>query len=147
MTSSIAHKWSKFDSSNPQKHSRVLAYYDSKFALLLFTYELARRLQGTNVTATAFDPGFVWTSMNYNNGLLGRSAMLLANIFNHAVSPEVGAQTPVYLATAPEVAGITGKYYFRKEMVPSSKETYNEAWAKQLWELSQELTTTAAAMR
>ena len=137
--SSLAHKWSKFDISNPQKESGIHAYNDSKFALILFTYELARRLQGTNVTATVFDPGYVKTNITRNNGLAGRIIMALSDFFNHAVSPEVGAQTMIYLATAAEVANVSGKYYANVEMAPSAKETYDEAWAKQLWTMSQEL--------
>lgn len=112
------------------------AYGQSKLANILFTYELARRLVGTAVTVNAVHPGLVATNLATNNGVLTRLARPLLNLAS--VSAEEGAQTVIHLATSPEVEGITGKYFVRKEAVPSSRESYDEAVARRLWEASEE---------
>jgi NAD(P)-dependent dehydrogenase (short-subunit alcohol dehydrogenase family) len=138
--SSLAHAWAQFNIDNPQKQGGVQGYYSSKFALILFTYELARRLEGTGVTATVLNPGFVATNIGRGNGLLSKIIFPLSNFFNHAVTPEEGAQTILYLATSPEVEGITGKYFSNKKEVPSANATYNSEWGKRLWAMSERLT-------
>jgi retinol dehydrogenase-12 len=84
------------------------AYAHSKLAIVLFTYELARRLEGTGVTVNALHPGVVATNFAMSNGgIVG----LVMRLFRLAfISPEQGAQTSIFLATSPKVEGITGKY-------------------------------------
>lgn len=127
------------DLQGEEDYSGWKAYGQSKLANLLFTYELARRLEGTGVTVNALHPGFVATNIGANNfGWLGR---LLKKIINlRGVSPEEGAETVIYLATSPEVAGVTGKYFVDKEPVRSSAASYDEEAARRLWEISEELT-------
>ncbi len=113
------------------------AYGQSKLANVLFTYELARRLAGTGVTANAVHPGWVATNIGRNNGVLAR--FFLRIIQGNAISPDEGAATSIYLATAPEMAGVTGKYYQDKKAIPSSTASYDEATARRLWEVSEKL--------
>ncbi|MEW5869321.1 MAG: SDR family oxidoreductase [Chloroflexota bacterium] len=84
-------------------------YGRSKLANLLFTFELARRLEGSAVTANALHPGFVGSNFAINNGWLYRVGMRIAGLF--AKSPQEGAQTSVYLATSPQVSGVSGQYF------------------------------------
>ena len=114
------------------------AYRQSKLANILFTYELSRRLQGTGVTANVLHPGFVATNFARNNGGIYGLAVRLSQI--GALSPQEGAQTSIYLASSPEVEGVTGKYFVRKEAVPSSSVSYDEEDARRLWEESLKLT-------
>jgi NAD(P)-dependent dehydrogenase (short-subunit alcohol dehydrogenase family) len=139
--SSDAHQGAQMHFADPQGEHRYgswRAYGQSKLANLLFTYELARRLEGTGVTANAVHPGFVATGFGSDNrglfGLVIRVAKLTA------LSPEQGAETLIYLATSPEVEGITGKYFVRKHAVPSSSASYDQAAQRRLWQLSAELT-------
>jgi NAD(P)-dependent dehydrogenase (short-subunit alcohol dehydrogenase family) len=139
--SSDAHRGAQMRFADPQgehRYSSWRAYSQSKLANLLFTYELARRLEGTGVTANAVHPGFVATGFGGNHrglvGLVIRVAKLAA------LSPQQGAETLIYLATSPEVEGITGKYFVRKHAVQSSSASYDQAAARRLWQLSAELT-------
>ena len=113
------------------------AYGRSKLCNLLFTYELARRLEGTGVTVNALHPGLVRTNIARNNGLLGR----VVNFFIGArgMSAEQGADTLVYLASSPEVEGVTGKFFVNRRPVPSSPLSYDTELAAGLWELSERL--------
>jgi retinol dehydrogenase 12 len=110
------------------------AYAQSKLANILFTFELARRLEGSGVTANAMHPGYVATRFGMNNtGLVG-FIIGLSHVF--AISPEEGAQTGIYLATSPEVAGITERYYIKQRPVQAAKAAYDREVAKRLWEVS-----------
>lgn len=114
-------------------------YSQSKLANVLFAYELAQRLTGTGVTVNALHPGFVASNFGKNNGRFFKL------IFDYivpflAISPEKGAETSVYLASSPEVEGITGKYFVRKRAVSSSSASYDATTARRLWEISQQLT-------
>lgn len=126
------------DLMNERHYNGWQAYCRSKLANLLFTYELARRLGGTNVTANAMHPGWVATGFAANNGWRGQVWRLVSNCF--AISSEKGARTIVYLASSPEVTNVTGRYFVRERAVPSSPASYDEAAAKRLWEVSLELT-------
>jgi retinol dehydrogenase-12 len=121
----------------PMKHPALLQYARSKLANLLFTYELARQLEGTGVTVNALDPGFVATNFTAGNGVLGWFMRRWAGLFG--ATAEEGARTPVYVASAPEVAGITGRHFARLKEVPSSPASRDEAAARRLWEWSEEL--------
>jgi NAD(P)-dependent dehydrogenase (short-subunit alcohol dehydrogenase family) len=117
------------------------AYGDSKLANVLFTYELARRLDGTGVTANALHPGFVSTNIGMNNipllgGLVRRVIMPLVTEKNAAD----GARTGIYLTSAPEVEGVTGKFFIDEQETRSSDESYNEDVQRRLWAVSEALT-------
>lgn len=138
--SSNAHSKARFDFADPQGAQRYRGWYaygQSKLANLLFTYELARRLAGTGVTANAVHPGFVATRFGHNNRGLVALFVWLAQC--RALSPEQGAETLIYLATSPEVAGVTGAYFVKKRSVESSAASYDQAAAQHLWQLSEEL--------
>ena len=117
------------------------AYAQSKFANMLFTHELARRLLGSGVTVNAVNPGGVATNFNKNNGWLYWLRHVLAHVkAGNLVSPAAAAETNVYLATSPEVAGTTGKYFYRKQIIPASAATQDQELARRLWQISCELT-------
>jgi NAD(P)-dependent dehydrogenase (short-subunit alcohol dehydrogenase family) len=120
------------------RHPAFLRYAESKLANLLFTSELARRLAGTGVTANALHPGFVATRFMAGNGVLGWFMRRWAGLL--ATGAEDGARMSVYLASAPEVEGITGGYFIGQRPVPSSPASRDEAAARRLWRLSEELT-------
>ena len=114
------------------------AYARSKLANILFTYELARRLEGTGVTVNALHPGLVATNFLANNGLLGKFLRVFLAI--RGISPQRGADTAVYLASSPEVEGITGQYFEKRQAIPSSQVSYDQDAALALWQASLDLT-------
>lgn len=124
--------------SKRKKYKAFRIYGQSKLANILFTLELARRLEGSGVTANSLHPGFVYTSFFENKGMIGRLTKLAATII--AIRPENGARTSVYLASAPEVAGVSGEYFVkRKPAVPTPAARDADA-AKRLWDLSETMT-------
>lgn len=126
------------DLQGRKKYSAMNAYGQSKLANILFTYELARRLEGSGVTVNTLHPGFVATNLGENmEGIFGLFVRLL-HLF--AISSEQGAQTSIYLATSPEVEDVTGQYFEKQKAVQSSKISYDKAIAKKLWQVSTELT-------
>ncbi len=138
---SDAHAMGSLDLDNLQKGG-FSAYSQSKLMNIMFTYELARRLQGTGVTANALHPGFVNTGFGRNNSGLMKLAMNVATLF--AIKPTDGAKTSVYLASSPEVASVTGKYFDKSKPRKSSAASYDEAAQKRLWTISEQLTGIAA---
>jgi NAD(P)-dependent dehydrogenase (short-subunit alcohol dehydrogenase family) len=137
-----------FDDLQAEKrYSGVKAYGQSKLANVLFTYELARRLEGTGVTANAVHPGVVRTGFGKNNpGLWGKFFSLGQTIGRpFFLSPADGAATSIYLASSPEVEGVTGKYFVKCKAVSSNAESYDTEIARRLWEVSEELTKPAQA--
>jgi NAD(P)-dependent dehydrogenase (short-subunit alcohol dehydrogenase family) len=114
------------------------AYSRSKLANILFTYELARRLRGTGVTANCLHPGVIATKLLADYMGVPLAGGPLARTFG--AKPEKGAETIVYLASSPEVEGVSGKYYVNKKPLASSRESYDEAAARRLWETSERLT-------
>lgn len=128
----------EFDNLQGEKsYSGWTAYGRSKLMNLLFTYELARRLEGKGVTVNALHPGFVATGFGKNNGALMRLAMRLISPI--ARSAEEGAATGIYLACSLEVEGVSGKYFVDKQAVPSDPASYDQKTAQRLWETSLEL--------
>jgi len=115
------------------------AYSQSKLANILFTYELAERLNDTLVTVNALHPGTVRTHFGFNRKK-ERHTVLSGLMRLVSVSKEKAAATSVYLAGAPEVEKITGGYWARCKRKRSSKISYNRAVAKRLWKISEELT-------
>ncbi|MGD9093640.1 MAG: SDR family oxidoreductase [Anaerolineales bacterium] len=128
-----------FDDLGSQKNYGLMKVYGrSKFANILFTYELARRMAGTGVTANALHPGFVRTNIARNNGWYMHLVMPL--VLTRAISPEEGARTSIYLASSPDVIDVTGKFFIKCQETPSDPATYNEDDAQRLWEISAALT-------
>lgn len=128
-----------FDNLQGEKHYRGMqAYGQSKLANVLFTYELARRLAGTGVTANALHPGFIHTGFASNNGPIFAFGMQLVGLFIR--KPAQGAQTSIYLASSPNVEGVTGKYFIDCQAVDSSPLSHDQALAEKLWQVSLELT-------
>jgi NAD(P)-dependent dehydrogenase (short-subunit alcohol dehydrogenase family) len=113
-------------------------YSRTKLANVLFTYELARRLQGTGVTVNCLNPGVVATGMLADYMGVAPTGAGLPRTFG--AKPEQGAETSIYLASAPEMQAVTGKYFERKQPATSSRESYDEATARRLWEISERLT-------
>jgi len=129
------------DLQGSRSYSGKVAYAQSKLANLLFTYELDRRLKGTAITVNAADPGNVLTGFCRNNGLVSWGRHLLGSLRSGGlVGPQTGAQTSIYLACSPEVDGVSGKYFSKKEAVQSSTASYDLEAARRLWQVSLELT-------
>jgi len=138
---SDAHKGCKLNFDDLQgetKYSPWRAYQRSKLANILFTRELARRLDGTGVTANVLHPGYVRTQIFRAEGFVGWLLRRAAELF--AVTPEEGAQTTIYLATSPDVEGQTGRYFVRQKPVSSSPESLDDASGRELWDVSAKLT-------
>ncbi len=113
------------------------AYGRSKLALVLFTYELARKLEGTGITSNCLHPGAVRTNIWSHSGFMS-PLVRFASLFMR--SPEKGAETIVHLAASPEVEGITGKYFDDMKPRTSSRASYDLDFARRLWDLSDKRT-------
>jgi NAD(P)-dependent dehydrogenase (short-subunit alcohol dehydrogenase family) len=138
--SSGAHEHARLDFDDLQSERRYEpqeVYSRTKLANILFTYELARRIEPREVTANCLTPGVVATRMLRD--YLGQPAGGGSDS-TFGASPEQGAETSIYLAASLEVAGVTGKYFYRKKPVRSSRESYDEAAARRLWDVSERLT-------
>jgi NAD(P)-dependent dehydrogenase (short-subunit alcohol dehydrogenase family) len=128
--SSMVHSGASIDFDDIQMergYSGMRAYSRSKLANILFTYALARRLLGTNVSVNALHPGVIDTKLlrtNYSGGL----------------PPEEGAKTPVFLALSPQVDRVTGGYFVDRRQTRSSPLSYDEELQERLWGISEELT-------
>ena len=126
------------DLQNERSYAPFQAYSQSKLANVYFTYELARRLDGTGVTANCLHPGVVSTALFRDMKPWQRTALWLGRPF--LLSPEKGADTTIHLAAAGEVAGVTGKYFEKRKAIPSSPVSYDADAARRLWEASEALT-------
>ncbi len=114
------------------------AYGQAKLANVMFTYELARRLQGTGVTVNAVGPGLVATNFGVSNRGILSSITKFA--MRSAKTPADATKTAIRLASAPELQNETGKFYYNEREIHSSKLSHNVATQKRLWEVSEELT-------
>jgi retinol dehydrogenase 14 len=138
--SSEAHRWGSIrfdDLMGEATYDGWKAYAQSKLANVLFTYELARRLDGTGVTANCLHPGLVGTAFASRGPSLIRILSRLARPLLR--SPASGAATSVYLASAPEVATVTGRYFAGRRARRSSRASYDRALAARLWGVSERL--------
>jgi NAD(P)-dependent dehydrogenase (short-subunit alcohol dehydrogenase family) len=140
-TSSVAHRGARIDFDDigfeKRSYGGIKAYGQSKLANILFTRELARRLGPTGVTANCFHPGGVRTGLMEGNPARYRAVWAAASPF--LLSAEKGADTGIYLASSPEVEGVSGKYFVkRKEEKPSDAALDDEAAAR-LWKLSEQM--------
>lgn len=135
-----ARKGLDFDDLQSTKRYRGMQVYGaSKLANILFTAELARRLEGSGVTANCCHPGTVATSYGRDGDTKGVLAFGLKLIKPFVLTPEQGAVTPVYLASSPEVANVSGRYFVKRRTREPSKAARDSAAAARLWEVSEEL--------
>lgn len=139
--SSAAHQVAKIrldDLQHEHGYSSFAAYPASKLANLHFTFELARRLEGTAVTVNAMHPGAVASGFSKNNGWLAELSMKALRPF--FISPAKAAETVVFLAAAPELASVTGRYFFRKLQHATARRAHDATSARALWAASEKLT-------
>jgi NAD(P)-dependent dehydrogenase (short-subunit alcohol dehydrogenase family) len=139
--SSDAHKGAMIpfgDLANERRYRGFKVYGQSKLANILFTYELARRLEGSGVTANCLHPGVIATGFGHNDGGLLSLGLRLAVPF--LKKPEQGAETSIYLASSPEVEGMSGQYFVDKKPIKSAPASYDEEAARRLWDISSEMT-------
>lgn len=130
------------DLQNEERYVPFDVYSQSKLANVYFTYELARRLEGTGVTANCLHPGVVSTALfRHLPPFLGFAVKLARPLL---LTPAQGADTVIYLAAAPAVAGISGRYFERREAVESSPVSQDVEAARRLWEVSEALTAESA---
>jgi retinol dehydrogenase 14 len=139
--SSEAQRWGTMDFEDMQsrrKYRGFPVYGMTKLANIMFTYELAERLDGTDVSANCLHPGSVGTNFGQNN----RDAMaLFFRTFKPFMrSPEQGADTLIWLASSPEIDGVSGKYFSDRKEIEAKKVAYDPAARRRLWEISEELT-------
>src|SRR5439155_6689083 len=148
-TSSDAHTSAKegipFDDLNGERSWGLRGfrrYGETKLANILFTAELARRLEGTGVTANCFHPGLVATGFNRNNGVVMKAAMTLMRPFSR--TPEKGAETLVWLVDSSDVAAENGGYFFDQKRATPTPQAQDMEAARHLWEISEEQTRATA---
>ena len=128
--SSIAHESARLELTDlnlAKNYSGYIAYANSKFLNILFTYALARKLLSTNITVNALHPGVITTKLLYEGFKITGSDV------------SVGAQTPIYLSISNDVKKVTGKYFEKNEVTRSSKKTYDINLQEKIWEVSCEL--------
>lgn len=118
------------------------AYCQSKLANVLFTTELAKKLEGSRVTVNALHPGVVSTNFGTDNGWKGALLQFAFRFFG--ITPERGARTIVHLASSPSVEGITGKYFYLEREALTAAQGADAAAAKRLWEVSEKLAGVSA---
>ena len=141
-TASDAHKSGKLDFDDLQSeksYSSFRVYGTSKLCNILFTRELARRLEGTGVTANCLHPGFVGTRFGQNNASNIFLKLLARGIMAFGLSPEEGAKTIIHLASSPDVATISGEYFYKCKVEEPTQAAQDDAAAKRLWEVSSKL--------
>ena len=139
---SDAHKGAEIDFDDlmgEKKFSGFKAYGQSKLANILFTYELARRLGGTGVTANCLHPGLVRTG--FGKDVVGLMAFVVRVVGPFMMSPEKAARAAVYLASSPELESVTGKHFVKGKEEYSSRESFDQTTAERLWQVSAELTS------
>ena len=144
---SDAHRWGVLDINdlqNERSYRPVRVYGQSKLCNILFTRELARRLQGTRVTTNCVHPGGVATGLGWNNGWW---AVLIAKALKPFIlTPEQGADTVVYLATSPAVEEVSGRYFIKRREQQPSLAARDDETARRLWKISAELTALERAL-
>lgn len=126
------------DLMGERRYSGSRAYDQSKLANVMFTYELARRLEATGVTATVLHPGVTRTAFSAEDPAHA-FAPIVAVLRPFMRSPERGADTAVYLASSPEAEGVTGRYFANRKARKSHKSSYDTATAARLWQVSADL--------
>jgi retinol dehydrogenase-12 len=142
--SSDAHSGStiEFDDLNAERgYSGMRAYGQSKLANILFTRELARRLEGTGVTANSVHPGVVRTGFGRNSGGFTGALFAVFHVVGRPFTLDAsqGAETQIYLASSPEVEDISGEYFVKRQVTQSSAQARDDDLARRLWDVSEEL--------
>ena len=137
--SSLVHRWGSIDFDDlhlERGYTMDRAYFRSKLCNVLFTRELAQRLSGSDVTANSLEPGLVKT--DFARVYTGMQGWFVHNVWMRlfAQTPEQGAQTSVYLATSPEVAGVTGAHFAKCRPIEPSTLARDDALAQRLWNVS-----------
>lgn len=130
------------DLQNQAGYNGIFAYRRSKLANIYFTYQLARRLDGSQITCNAMHPGFVSTDIGVNAGL-SHAAWQQFLKSKGAVSAEAGAETAVFLASAPQLNGVTARYFVKCRAIQSSIFSYDFDIGQRLWRMSADLTGVA----
>tara|TARA_Y100000310_G_scaffold297106_1_gene329892 strand:- start:894 stop:1739 length:846 start_codon:yes stop_codon:yes gene_type:complete len=141
--SSDAHYGVDMDFENlngEQEYKALKAYQKSKLANVLFTYELLKKVPG-NITVNCLHPGFVATNFGHNNGGFFGPVLKIAQRIS-AIDPEEGAKTSIFLCSAPEVKGVSGKYFYKCQPKTSSRESRNMDTGKRLWQISSDIAST-----
>ena len=139
VASAVQSKSINFNNLQFEKHYRTWkAYSQSKTALILLTYEFARRLNSSRITFNCLHPGAV--KSNITRDYKGIIKIFTRLIFSFAKSPEKGSETSIYLASSPNVENISGKYFIDKKEAISSSITYDESIAQKLWDVCTVLT-------
>ena len=141
--SSDAHYGVDMDFENlngEQEYKAWKAYQKSKLANVLFTYELLKKVPG-NITVNCLHPGFVATNFGHNNGGFFGPVLKIAQRIS-AIDPEEGAKTSIFLCSAPEVKGVSGKYFYKCQPKTSSRESRNMDTGKRLWQISSDIAST-----
>lgn len=128
----------EFDNLQGERGYSPRVYENSKLANILFTMELASRLEGSGVTVNALHPGFTATGFSKNNGRVMATLVSLVTPLV-ARSPAKGAQTSIHLASSPSVEGITGKYFFDSQVTPAAPQATDMVIARRLWDVSTEM--------
>jgi retinol dehydrogenase-14 len=139
--SSEAQRWGDMDFDDLQskhKYRGFPVYGKTKLANIMFTYELAERLEGTFVTANCLHPGPVGTNFGKNNG--GPMTLLFRAAKPFMRTPEQGADTLIWLASSPDVEGVSGKYFSDRKEIEAKKIAYDPDTRCKLWEISADLT-------
>lgn len=140
-TASDAHKGNRldFDDLQAKKHYRGFTVYGrTKLCNILFARELARRVAGSGMTVNSLHPGFVATRFGDGSGGVLQRVLSVAKPVG-AISPEEGAKTIIHLASSPDVANISGDYFYKCKVTTPSKEARSDADAKRLWDVSAEI--------
>jgi len=126
------------DLQSEKSFNGMKVYANAKLMVLMFTYELARRLEGTGVTVNALEPGFVATNLGRSSGSL-RSAILFKMVRPMQINAKKGAETSVYLASSDEVKGVTGKCFAKMHETTTAPISHDQQLQKQLWDKTVEL--------
>jgi len=138
-TASDAHRSGRLDFDDLQSeksYGSFRVYGTSKLCNILFTREIARRLDGSGVTANCLHPGFVGTRFGQNNASNIFTKLLRDAVMSLGISPEEGAKTIIHLASSPDVATISGEYFYKSKVAEPTAAAQNDANAKRLWDVS-----------
>src|SRR5215204_6502126 len=140
--SSEAQRWGSMDFGDLQSRRRYRGfpvYGMTKLANIMFTYELAERLKEKGITANCLHPGSVGTNFGQNNK--GPMALFFRAFKPFMRSPEQGADTLIWLASSPEVEGVSGKYFSDRKEIEAQKLAHDPDARRRLWEISEDLTS------
>lgn len=136
--SSGLHKSGKIDFNSAENYSGMRAYSNAKLMVIMFTYELARHLEGTGVTVNVLEPGFVATNIGKNSGSL-LTTIMYKLVRPMQINAKKGSETSIYLASSDEVKYTTGKCFAKKQETNSAPTTYDKQLQKAVWDETNEM--------